>query len=43
MVTDQYEQLSAEGDGRVMALALHPFVWLTTSDEIADHYRRTTV
>lgn len=66
MVRDQYEQLSTEGDGRVMALALHPFVtgqafrakyldqalaflaeqpdvWLTTSDEIADHYRRATV
>ncbi len=26
MVKDQYEVLSAEGDGRVMALALHPFV-----------------
>jgi peptidoglycan/xylan/chitin deacetylase (PgdA/CDA1 family) len=61
MVKDQYEQLSSEG-GRVMALALHPFVtgqpfrhkyldqalaylaaqpdiWLTTSDEIAAHYR----
>jgi peptidoglycan/xylan/chitin deacetylase (PgdA/CDA1 family) len=66
MVKDQYEVLSAEGDGRVMALALHPFVtgqafrakyldeafaflasrpdvWLTTSDEIAEHYRRATV
>jgi peptidoglycan/xylan/chitin deacetylase (PgdA/CDA1 family) len=63
IVKDQYEQLSTEGDGRVMALALHPFVtgqafrakyldqaleflaaqpdiWLTTSDEIAEHYRR---
>lgn len=63
-VKDQYEQLSADSEhsGRVMALALHPFVtgqpfrhkyldqalaylaaqpdsWLTTSDEIADHYR----
>jgi allantoinase len=65
IVKDQYEQLRAEGDGRVMALALHPFVigqafrakyldqaleflaaqpdsWLTTSDEIAEHYQRTT-
>lgn len=66
MVKDQYEQLraDAEGSGRVMALALHPFVtgqpfrakyldealafiaaqpdvWLTTSDEIAEHYQRT--
>jgi allantoinase len=64
MVRDQYEVLSAEGNGRVMALALHPFVtgqafrakyldqalaflaaqpdvWLTTSDEIAEHYRGT--
>lgn len=63
LVQDQYTQLSAEG-GRVMALALHPFVigqpfrrryldqalaflaaqpdvWLTTSDEIADHYAST--
>jgi allantoinase len=61
IVKDQYEQLSAEGDGRVMALALHPFItgqafrakyldqalaflaeqpdiWLTTSDEIAEHF-----
>jgi allantoinase len=61
-VKDQHEQLHAEG-GRVMALALHPFVtgqafrakyldraleyvaaapdtWLTTSDEIAEHYLR---
>jgi allantoinase len=63
IVQDQYEQLHAdsEGSGRVMALALHPFVigqpfrhkyldqaleylaaqpdvWLTTSDEIAEHY-----
>jgi peptidoglycan/xylan/chitin deacetylase (PgdA/CDA1 family) len=66
IVTDQYEQLRADSEhsGRVMALALHPFVigqpfraryldqaleflaaqpdvWLTTSDEIAEHYRRT--
>jgi allantoinase len=66
IVKDQYEQLHADSEhsGRVMALALHPFVtgqafrakyldqaleflaaqpdiWLTTSDEIADHYRRT--
>jgi allantoinase len=64
IVKDQYEQLSAEDDGRVMALALHPFItgqafrakyldqalaflaeqpdiWLTTSDEIAEYYRRT--
>jgi allantoinase len=64
IVRDQYEVLSAEGNGRVMALALHPFVtgqafrakyldqalaflaaqpdvWLTTSDEIAEHYRGT--
>jgi peptidoglycan/xylan/chitin deacetylase (PgdA/CDA1 family) len=62
-VQDQYEVLSAEG-GRVLALALHPFVtgqafrakyfdqalkflaaqpdvWLTTSDEIAEHYLRS--
>jgi peptidoglycan/xylan/chitin deacetylase (PgdA/CDA1 family) len=64
MVKDQYEQLHADSatSGRVMALALHPFVigqpfrhkyldqalgwlaaqpdaWLTTSDDIADHYR----
>ena len=64
IVMDQYEQLSkdSESSGRVMALALHPFisgqpfrqkyldlalefvagqpdVWLTTSDEIAAHYR----
>lgn len=60
VVKDQYEVLSAEG-GRVLALALHPFmtgqafrakyldqaleflaarpdVWLTTSDQIAEHY-----
>jgi hypothetical protein len=67
IVTDQLDQLYAEsaGSGRVMALALHPFVsgqpfrakyldqtleyvarhpgvWLTTSDEIAGHYARTT-
>jgi allantoinase len=66
IVRDQYEQLHAEAahGGRVLALALHPFVtgqafrakyfdqalrflseqpdiWLTTSDEIAEHYRRT--
>ncbi|GAA1951088.1 polysaccharide deacetylase family protein [Amycolatopsis minnesotensis] len=66
MVKDQHEQLHADSEhsGRVMALALHPFVigqpfrhkyldqaleylaaqpdiWLTTSDEIADHYRST--
>lgn len=66
IVKDQYEQLHADSahSGRVMALALHPFVtgqpfrakylnealaylavqpdiWLTTSDEIAEHYRRT--
>jgi peptidoglycan/xylan/chitin deacetylase (PgdA/CDA1 family) len=64
MVKDQYEQLHADSatSGRVMALALHPFVigqpfrhkyldqalgwlaaqpdaWLTTSDDIAEHYR----
>lgn len=65
IVIDQYEQLSADaanGSGRVLALALHPFVigqafrhkyfdqvlaylaerpdaWLTTSDDIAAHYR----
>lgn len=62
MVMDQYEVLHAEG-GRVLALALHPFVtgqafrhkyldqalaqlaaapdvWLTTSDDIAEHYLR---
>jgi allantoinase len=63
MVVDQFDQLyrDAEHSGRVMALALHPFVvgqpsryryleealahiaghegvWLTTSDEIAEHY-----
>jgi allantoinase len=63
-VKDQYEVLHADAEhsGRVMALALHPFmigqafrhkyfdqaleylagapdVWLTTSDEIAEHYR----
>jgi allantoinase len=64
IVKDQYEQLRADSQhsGRVMALALHPFVigqafrakyldealaylatqpdiWLTTSDDIAEHYR----
>jgi len=63
VVKDQFEQLHADSrdSGRVMALALHPFVvgqpfrhkyldqaleflagqpdiWLTTSDEIAEHY-----
>ncbi|HUR05825.1 MAG TPA: hypothetical protein VM347_24990 [Nonomuraea sp.] len=63
LVKDQFNQLYAESadSGRVMALALHPFVigqafrakyldqaleyigghpgvWLTTSDEIAEHY-----
>ncbi|MFI6386818.1 polysaccharide deacetylase family protein [Nonomuraea sp. NPDC050547] len=67
IVKDQYEQLRADSrdSGRVMALALHPFVtgqafrakyvdqaleylaaqpdiWLTTSDEIAEHYVRTS-
>jgi len=66
MVKDQYDVLRADAEhsGRVMALALHPFVigqpfrakyldlaleyitsqpdvWLTTSDEIATHYRST--
>ena len=65
IVRDQYEQLRADSatSGRVMAIALHPFVtgqpfrakyldqalaylaaqpdaWLTTSDDIAAHYRR---
>ncbi|MEV6149581.1 polysaccharide deacetylase family protein [Nonomuraea sp. NPDC052129] len=65
MVKDQVDQLCAESaeSGRVMALALHPFVigqafrakyldqaleyianrpdvWLTTSDELAEHYVR---
>ncbi|WP_051163270.1 polysaccharide deacetylase family protein [Nocardia brevicatena] len=65
VLTDQLDQLFAESahSGRVMALALHPFVigqafrakyldqvleyvanhpgvWLTTSDEIAEHYAR---
>jgi allantoinase len=65
-VKDQFDQLYADSadSGRVMALALHPFVsgqpfrakyldkaleyiaghpgvWLTTSDEIAEHYTRT--
>jgi peptidoglycan/xylan/chitin deacetylase (PgdA/CDA1 family) len=64
MVKDQYEQLHADSatSGRVMALALHPFVigqpfrhkyldqalawlaaqpdaWLTTSDDVATHFR----
>ncbi|WP_413991144.1 polysaccharide deacetylase family protein [Labrys okinawensis] len=64
VVADQFDQLYADGarGGRVMALALHPFVigqafrykyldralayiaghegvWLTTSDDIAAHYR----
>lgn len=64
-VTDQFDQLYADSadSGRVMALALHPFVsgqpfraryldqalayiaghpgvWLTTSDEIAEHFDR---
>jgi peptidoglycan/xylan/chitin deacetylase (PgdA/CDA1 family) len=63
IVIDQYEQLRADSTsgGRVLALALHPFVigqpfrhkyfeevlrylsaqpdaWLTTSDEIAEHF-----
>lgn len=63
IVTDHFDQLYADSaqSGRVMALALHPFVtgqpyrakyldqaleyiaghhgvWLTTSDEIAEHY-----
>lgn len=67
MVKDQYEVLSTDSahSGRVMALALHPFVigqpfrakyldlalecitaqpdvWVTTSDDIAEHYRTTT-
>lgn len=68
LVKDQLDQLysDAADTGRVMALALHPFVisqpfrqkyldqaleyvanhpgvWLTTSDEIAEHYTRTAV
>ncbi|PXY20906.1 polysaccharide deacetylase family protein [Prauserella muralis] len=68
IVRDQHEQLRADArtGGRVLALALHPFVigqafraryldealaylaaqpdvWLTTSDEIAEHYRHTVV
>lgn len=64
MFTDHFDQLYADSvdSGRVMSLALHPFVigqpsrakyldraleyvtkhpgvWLTTSDEIAEHYR----
>jgi len=67
VVTDQFDQLYADSanSGRVMALALHPFVvgqpfrhkyldqslgyianhpgvWLTTSDDIFEHYIRTT-
>lgn len=67
-VVDQFDQLYADSaaSGRVMALALHPFVtgqafrtkyldkaldyiashdgvWLATSDEIAEHYRATTL
>ena len=67
LVRDQLDQLDADSadSGRVMALALHPFVigqpfrhkyllqalqyvanhprvWLTTSDEIAEHYIRAT-
>ncbi|WP_040793060.1 polysaccharide deacetylase family protein [Nocardia paucivorans] len=67
VLTDQLDQLfdESERSGRVMALALHPFVigqafrakyldraleyvvdhpgvWLTTSDEIAEHYARET-
>ena len=67
LVKDHFDQLYADSadSGRVMALALHPFVvsqpfrhkyldhalayiashpgvWLTTSDEIAAHYTRTT-
>ena len=63
IVKDQFDQLydDSADSGRVMALALHPFVisqpfrhkyldqaleyiakhpgvWLTTSDEIAEHY-----
>lgn len=66
-VVDQFDQLYEEGaqSGRVMALALHPFVvgqafrhkylakaleyvtshkdvWVTTSDEIAAHYLKST-
>jgi allantoinase len=66
IVKDQLDQLCDDStdSGRVMALALHPFVigqafrrkyldqvldyvanhpdvWVTTSDEIADHYART--
>lgn len=66
MVKDQVDQLYADSanSGRVMALALHPFVigqafrrryldealdyvvnhpgvWVTTSDEIADHFTKT--
>ncbi len=65
MFTDHFDQIYADSatSGRVMALALHPFVigqpsrtkyldqalayvaahsgvWLTTSDDIAEHYQR---
>lgn len=68
MIVDQFDQLYEDGkdSGRVMALALHPFVigqpfrakylekalgyiakhegvWLTTSDDIAAHYRSTSL
>jgi peptidoglycan/xylan/chitin deacetylase (PgdA/CDA1 family) len=68
MIKDQFDQLYADSatSGRVMALALHPFVsgqpfrhkyldqalqyianhdgvWLTTSDEIAEHYAATHI
>ena len=67
MFKDHFDQLYADSadSGRVMAVALHPFVigqpsrhkyldqaleyvanhpgvWLTTSDDIAEHYSRTT-
>jgi hypothetical protein len=67
MVKDQFDRLyaDAEASGRMMPIALHPFVigqafraryldealayiaghegvWLTTSDEIAEHDARTT-
>lgn len=45
MVKDQVHQLAenaADGSGRVMALALHPALWSTTSDAIADHYPAVT-
>ena len=63
MCRRQFDRLYAEGDGRVVCLAIHPFliaqphaighlreildyikshdqVWLTTADEIAQHYIR---